>query len=64
MKQEKAEWVVGLDEDHFNCDDTYSSKEEAIKAGREELINAEPYDSKSYASLEQKNRHWHTKKKF
>lgn len=41
MKQEKAEWVVGLDEDHFNCDDTYPSKEEAIKAGREELMNAD-----------------------
>lgn len=41
MKQVKEEWVVGLDEDHFNCDDTYPSKEEAIKAGREELMNAE-----------------------
>lgn len=50
MKQEKAEWVVGLDEDHFNCDDTYPSKEEAIKAGREELMNAEPYNLESYAS--------------
>lgn len=44
MKQVKEEWVVGLDEDHFNCDDTYPSKEEAIKAGREELMNAEPYN--------------------
>lgn len=34
MKQEKEEWVIGLYEDHFNCDDTYPSKEEAIKAGR------------------------------
>lgn len=50
MKQEKAEWVVGLDEDHFNCDDTYPSKEEAIKAGREELMNAEPYNPESYTS--------------
>ena len=50
MKQEKAEWVVGLDEDHFNCDDTYPSKEEAIKAGREELMNAEPYNIESYTS--------------
>ena len=30
MKQEKEEWVVGLDEDHFNCDDTYPNQEEAI----------------------------------
>lgn len=50
MKQEKAEWVIGLYEDHFNCDDTYPSKEEAIKAGREELMNAEPYNLESYAS--------------
>lgn len=50
MKQEKAEWVVGLDEDHFNCDDTYPSKEEAIKAGQEELMNAEPYNPESYTS--------------
>ena len=50
MKQEKSEWVVGLDEDHFNCDDTYPSKEEAIKAGREELMNAEPYNPESYTS--------------
>lgn len=50
MKQVKEEWVVGLDEDHFNCDDTYPSKEEAIKAGREELMNAEPYNPESYAS--------------
>ena len=50
MKQEKAEWVVGLDEDHFNCDDTYPNKEEAIKAGREELMNAEPYNPESYTS--------------
>lgn len=50
MKQEKEEWVVGLDEDHFNCDDTYPSKEEAIKAGREELMNAEPYNPESYTS--------------
>lgn len=50
MKQEKAEWVVGLDEDHFNCDDTYPSKEEAIKAGKEELMNAEPYNPESYTS--------------
>ena len=42
MRQDKEEWVVGLDEDHFNCDDTYPSKEEAIKAGQEELMNAEP----------------------
>lgn len=50
MKRENEEWVVGLYEDHFNCDDTYPSKEEAIKAGREELMNAEPYNIKSYAS--------------
>lgn len=50
MKQEKAKWVVGLDEDHFNCDDTYPSKEEAIKAGQEELMNAEPYNPESYTS--------------
>lgn len=50
MKQEKEEWVIGLYEDHFNCDDTYPSKEEAIKAGREELMNAEPYNLGSYAS--------------
>lgn len=46
----KEEWVIGLYEDHFNCDDTYPSKEEAIKAGREELMNAEPYNIESYAS--------------
>lgn len=50
MKQRKEEWVVGLDEDHFNCDDTYPSKEEAIKAGQEELMNAEPYNPESYTS--------------
>lgn len=50
MKQEKEEWVVGLDEDHFNCDDTYPSKEEVIKAGQEELMNAEPYNPESYTS--------------
>lgn len=50
MKRENEEWVVGLDEDHFNCDDTYPSKEEAIKAGREELMNAEPYNPESYTS--------------
>lgn len=22
MKQDKEEWVIGLYEDHFNCDDT------------------------------------------
>lgn len=50
MKQGKEEWVVGLDEDHFNCDDTYPNKEEAVKAGREELMNAEPYNPESYTS--------------
>lgn len=50
MKQDKEKWVVGLDEDRFNCDDTYPNKEEAIKAGREELMNAEPYNLKSYTS--------------
>lgn len=50
MKQVKEEWVVGLDEDYFNCDDTYPSKEEAIKAGQEELMNAEPYNPESYTS--------------
>lgn len=50
MKQGKEEWVIGLYEDHFNCDDTYLSKEEAIKAGREELMNAKPYNPKSYTS--------------
>ena len=50
MKRENEEWVVGLDEDHFNCDDTYPSKEEAIKAGQEELMNAEPYNCLLYTS--------------
>ena len=50
MKQEKAEWVIGLYEDHFNCDDTYPSKEEAIDVGRKELMNAEPYNPESYTS--------------
>lgn len=50
MRQDKEEWVVGLDEDHFNCDDTYPNKEEAVKAGRKELMNAEPYNIESYTS--------------
>lgn len=33
MKQDKAEWVVGLDEDHFNCDDAFLVEDvEQVKA--------------------------------
>ena len=45
----KEEWVIGIGGDHFNCDDTYPSKEEAIKAGRKELMNAKPYNQEPYA---------------
>ena len=47
MKQEKEEWVIGIGGDHFNCDDTYPSKEEAIKAGRKEIMNAKPYNQRT-----------------
>lgn len=49
MKQEKEEWVIGIGGDHFNCDDTYPSKEEAIKAGLKEIMNAKPYNQEPYA---------------
>lgn len=35
----KEEWILGIDKNHFNWGDTYCSKEEAIDAGRKELIN-------------------------
>lgn len=50
MKQGEEEWVLGLNEDRFNFCDTYHSKEEAIDVGRKELMNAEPYNPKSYTS--------------
>lgn len=31
MKQDKEKWVIGIGGDHFNCDDTYPSKEEILK---------------------------------
>lgn len=48
MKQGKEEWVLGLNEDRFNCGDTYHSKEEAINVGRKELMNAKPHNPASF----------------
>lgn len=49
MKQGE-EWVLGLNEDRFNFCDTYQSKEEAIKIGRQELINAKPHNSAPFGN--------------
>lgn len=48
MKQGKEEWGLGLNEDRFNCGDTYHSKEEAINVGRKELMNAKPHNPASF----------------
>ena len=49
MKQGE-EWVLGINEDRFNCVDTYHSKEEAIDVGRKELINAKPHNSAPFGN--------------
>ncbi len=50
MKQGEEEWVLGINEDRFNCVDTYHSKEEAIDVGRKELINAKPHNSAPFGN--------------